>query len=99
VPILAGVVVLALGDRNALTRPAALVGAILGLLVTIPLYTGFDVSTSAMQFVELHRWIARFNINYHLGVDGISVLFVLLNRFITILCVMGSLTVGDKQLS
>ena len=99
VPIVAGLVVLALGDRNALTRPAALVGAILGFLVTIPLYTGFDVSTSALQFVELHRWIARFNINYHVGVDGISVLFVLLNSFITILVVIAGWTVVENKVS
>ena len=86
VPILAGVIVLMTGgDRNApLARVLALIGAIAGFLVTIPLWTGFDVSHSGMQFVELHNWIPRFNINYHLGVDGISMLFVLLNAFITI---------------
>ncbi|MFB1030308.1 MAG: NADH-quinone oxidoreductase subunit M, partial [Thauera sp.] len=61
--------------------------AVAGFVVTIPLYTGFDVGTSAMQFVELQSWVPRFNINYHLGVDGISVLFVLLNAFITIIVV------------
>ena len=89
VPILAGVIVLMTGgDRNApLARVLALIGAIAGFLVTIPLWAGFDVSHSGMQFVELHNWIPRFNINYHLGVDGISMLFVLLNAFITIIVV------------
>ena len=89
VPILAGVIVLMTGgDRNApLARVLALIGAIAGFFVTIPLWTGFDVSHSGMQFVELHNWIPRFNINYHLGVDGISMLFVLLNAFITIIVV------------
>jgi len=91
VPIAAGLVVLAAGrgdDRDAsVTRWIALVGAIAGFLVTIPLYTRFDVATSAMQFVELSEWIPRFDIHYHLGVDGISVLFILLNSFITILVV------------
>ena len=41
-----------------------------------------------MQFVERSPWIARFNVNYHLGVDGISVLFILLNSFITVLVVI-----------
>ena len=79
VPILAGFVVLATGsDRNSpLARIFALLGAVAGLLVTLPLYTGFDMTTPAMQFVELSPWIPRFNINYHLGVDGISVFFVL----------------------
>ena len=50
----------------------SLVGSIVSFLVTIPLYTGFDNSTAAMQFVEKASWIPAFNINYHLGVDGIS---------------------------
>ena len=90
VPILAGLVVLATGrDENArIARALALLGAVVGFLVTIPLYTGFDGATSAMQFVELTPWIERFNVYYHLGVDGISVLFVLLNSFITVLVVL-----------
>jgi len=56
--------------------------------VTVPLVAGFQTGTSAMQFVELEPWIPRFNVNYHLGVDGISVLFILLNSFITVLVVI-----------
>src|SRR5438552_6478033 len=78
IPMLAGVLVLALGERYA--RWTALVGSILGFVVTLPLYWNFDVASSAMQFVEFGRWIERFNVNYHLGVDGISMLFVLLNK-------------------
>jgi len=90
VPIVAGLIVLATGaDKNAReARIIALLGAVIGFLVTIPLVTGFDTGTSAMQFVELKPWIARFNVNYHLGVDGISVLFILLNSFITVLVVI-----------
>src|SRR5213079_590997 len=66
----------------------SLLGAIVGFLVTIPLVAGFRTGTSAMQFVELSPWIPRFNVNYHLGVDGISVLFILLNSFITVLVVI-----------
>ena len=89
IPILFGAVVLAFSDRHAaLVRWIALIGSLLGLAVTLPLYTGFDTQTSAMQFVELSPWIPRFNINYHLGVDGISLLFVLLNSFITVLVVL-----------
>jgi NADH-quinone oxidoreductase subunit M len=89
VPILAGVAVLVLGsDRDAMkARWTALAGALAGFLVTIPLYTHFDTSTSAMQFVERREWIPYFDIYYHLGVDGISVLFVILNSFITLLVV------------
>ena len=99
VPIVAGLAVLATGaDKNAReARIIALVGAGLGFLVTIPLVAGFDTGTSAMQFVEKAPWIERFNVNYHLGVDGISVLFILLNSFITVLVVLaGWEVIRDK---
>ncbi|MBL8368749.1 MAG: NADH-quinone oxidoreductase subunit M [Candidatus Accumulibacter sp.] len=101
VPILAGFAVLATGaDRNApRARMLALLGAVAGLLVTIPLYTGFDLNTPAMQFVELHSWIPRFNVNYHLGVDGISVLFVLLNSFITVTVILAGWQVIDSRVA
>jgi NADH-quinone oxidoreductase subunit M len=100
-PILFGVLVLATGnDRNApLARLIALLGAVLGFLVTIPLYTGFDKMTSAMQFVEMSNWIPRFNIHYHLGVDGISVLFILLNSFFTPLVVLAGWQVIEKRVA
>ncbi len=90
IPVIAGLIVLASGsDRNAReARVIALIGAIAGLLVTIPLFADFDTSTSAMQFVINRPWIERFNINYHLGVDGISMLFILLNSFVTVLVVI-----------
>jgi NADH-quinone oxidoreductase subunit M len=91
VPIVAGLVVLAVGRdgerAGTPTRWIALIGAVAGFLVTVPLYAKFDVATSAMQFVELKEWIPRFGIHYQLGVDGISVLFILLNSFITVLVV------------
>ena len=100
-PIVFGILVLATGDdRNApLARVIALVGAVLGFLVSIPLYTGFDSSTSVMQFGELHSWIPRFNIHYHLGVDGISMLFVLLNSFFTPLVVIAGWKVIEKRVA
>ncbi|HEY5216927.1 MAG TPA: NADH-quinone oxidoreductase subunit M [Pseudolabrys sp.] len=89
IPILFGVAVLAFSDRHAAqVRQISLIGAVLGLAVSLPLYSGFNTQTSAMQFVELSPWIPRFNINYNLGVDGISVLFILLNSFITVLVVL-----------
>ncbi|MBK7135442.1 MAG: NADH-quinone oxidoreductase subunit M [Rhodocyclales bacterium] len=98
-PVIGGLLVLATGaDRNAgLARPLALAVAVAGFLVTLPLYAGFDTQTSAMQFVEMRDWIPRFNIHYHLGVDGISVLFILLNSFITPLVVLaGWKVIEDK---
>src|SRR5213593_4913352 len=100
VPIVAGLIVLAFGDRNLReARGVSLLGAIVGFLVTIPLVTGFRTGTSAMQFVELSPWIAQFNVNYHLGVDGISVLFILLNSFITVLVVIAGWTVIETRVS
>ncbi len=100
-PIVFGLLALATGnDRNApLARLIALVGAVLGLLVTIPLYTDFDRMTSAMQFVEMKDWITHFNIHYHLGVDGISVLFILLNSFFTVLAVIAGWQVIEKRVA
>jgi NADH-quinone oxidoreductase subunit M len=101
IPILAGLIVMATGrDDNArIARTIALLGAAIGLVVTIPLYTAFDVTTSAMQFVEKTPWIERFNVNYHLGVDGISVLFILLNSFVTLLVVLAGWEVIQSRVS
>jgi NADH-quinone oxidoreductase subunit M len=101
VPIFAGLVVLLTGsDRNApLARMLALLGAVAGLLVTFPLYARFDMTTPAMQFVELLPWIPRFNINYHLGVDGISMLFVILNSFITVIVVLAGWKVINSKIA
>ena len=100
-PIVFGGLVLATGnDRNApLARLIALLGALLGLLVALPLYTGFDRMTSAMQFVELKPWITMFNIHYHLGVDGISLLLVLLNCFFTLIVVIAGWQVIEKRVA
>jgi len=100
-PIVFGILVLATGDdKNApLARLLSLVGSVLGFLVTLPLYTGFDKTTSNMQFVELHDWIARFNIHYYLGVDGISMLFVLLNSFFTVIVVLAGWKVIEKRVA
>jgi NADH-quinone oxidoreductase subunit M len=87
---MAGLLILAVGrDSNpGLSRILSLIGALAGLLITIPLYTNFDASSTVMQFVELAPWIPRFNINYHLGVDGISMPFIILNSFITVIVVL-----------
>ena len=79
-PIVFGVVLLALGrdEQAPMVRWVALAGALVSFLVTLPLYEGFKLGTAAMQFVEHAPWIARFNVNYHLGLDGISLWFVLL---------------------
>jgi len=89
-PIAVGILLLALGrdDQPGAARWLALVGAVASFLVTIPLITGFDNASAALQFQENLPWIARFNVHYHLGVDGISVWFVLLTAFINIIVVV-----------
>src|SRR3970282_2387470 len=100
IPIAAGLLVLAAGGdvRAPRQRWIALAGALLGFVVTVPLYTSFNIQEAGMQFVELAPWIERFNINYHLGVDGISVLFVILNSFITLLVVIAGWTAGERPI-
>lgn len=91
-PIFFGVVLLALGrdDQARAVRWLALIGALVSLAVTLPLYGGFKLGTSEMQFVEKTDWIAAFNINYHLGIDGISYWFVPLTAFITVVVVISA---------
>jgi len=99
VPIAFGAFLLAFGnDRNAATvRVIALVGAILGFLVTIPLFTGFERGTAEMQFVEQLPWIELLGASYLLGVDGLSVWFVLLTAFITIIVVVAGWEVIESR--
>ena len=91
-PVFFGVVLLALGrdDQARSVRWIALIGALVSFLVTLPLYGGFELGTPAMQFVEKAAWIDRLDINYHLGVDGISLWFVLLTAFINVVVIIAS---------
>ena len=100
-PIVFGAVLLALGRESQaqLVRWIALIGSVISFLVTIPLYTGFRLGTAEMQFVEKTSWIERFNVNYHLGVDGISVWFVLLTAFITIIVVIAGWEVIQRKVN
>ena len=89
-PIAFGAMLLALGrdDQAQAVRWVALVGALISFLVTIPLLTGFQLGSAAMQFVEKAPWISRFNVNYHLGLDGISLWFVPLTAFINVVVII-----------
>lgn len=100
-PIVFGVVLLALGrdDQARTVRWVALIGALASFLVTLPLYDGFKLGTAAMQFVEKSPWIERFNVNYHLGVDGISFWFVLLTAFINVVVVIAGWEVITRRVN
>ena len=98
-PILAGVLVLATGsdEKAPLARILALVGAAASFVITLPLFTQFDRASGGYQFTELHAWIPALNLNYALGVDGISVLFIILNAFITLMVVLAGWEVIQKR--
>ncbi|HVZ42918.1 MAG TPA: NADH-quinone oxidoreductase subunit M [Ramlibacter sp.] len=100
-PIVFGVVLLALGrdDQARSVRWIALVGSVASFLVTLPLYSRFDRTTAAFQFVEKQPWIDRFNVNYHLGIDGISFWFVLLTAFITVIVVISAWEVINERVN
>jgi len=96
-PIVAGAVLLALGDRVALARWVALIASVLTFLLSIPLFTSFDHTTASMQFPEWREWIQTFHATYHLGVDGIAMPLIILTTFITPLVVIAGWTVIDKK--
>ena len=98
-PVAFGVLLLAVRRQQnpGTARWIALIGAVIRFLVTIPVMTGFDNSTAAMQFVEKASWIERFNVFYHLGVDGISMWFVPLTAFITIIVVLAGWEVIEDR--
>ena len=100
-PIAFGVILLAFGrDSQArAVRWLALVASIVSFLITLPLYSGFQLGTSAMQFVEKTPWIERFNVNYHLGVDGISLWLVLLTAFINVIVVIAGWEVITRKVN
>ena len=100
-PIAFGAVLLALGrdDQARAVRWVALIGAVVSFLVTLPLYFDFKLGTAAMQFVEKAPWISRFNANYHVGLDGISLWFVLLTAFINVVIVIAGWEVITRRVN
>ncbi len=100
-PIFFGAVLLALGnDRHAnVVRWIALLGALISLLVALPVYTGFEVGSAGMQLVEKAVWVPAFNIHYHLGVDGISLWLILLTAFITLIVVIAGWEVITERVN
>ncbi|TDY02494.1 NADH-quinone oxidoreductase subunit M [Thiohalophilus thiocyanatoxydans] len=101
IPILGGILVLVTGsDKQApLARLTALFWSVVTFLISIPLYTGFDTDTAAMQFTERHEWIGSWDIFYHLGVDGISMPLILLTTFITVLVVIAGWEVIKERVA
>src|SRR6187551_1149525 len=100
-PVLTGVFVLFLGNdtKPALTRWLALAGSLVSFVATLPLYFKYDFARGAFQFEEFTAWIPSFNVNYHLGVDGIAVPLILLTSFTTIIVVIAAWEVIEKRVA
>jgi len=100
-PILGGAAVLALGNRAGAARWLSLAIALVAFAVSILLFTGYDASAAAatMQFVEAREWIPAYDIQYHLGADGISVALILLTTLVTVLVLIGAWSSIDKRVS
>jgi NADH-quinone oxidoreductase subunit M len=101
IPIGFGVLVLATGsDRNAhAARVLALFGAVLGFLVTLPIYAGFSTKLGGFQYTEKLEWIEALNVHYHLGLDGISLLLLLLNSFTTVIVVIAGWEIIQQRVA
>lgn len=87
---LTGALIILLLKNAGLIRWVSLITTIATFTVSLPIYEHFDKTTYKMQFVESHKWIPSLNINYTVGVDGISILFVILTTLLSILCVLVS---------
>jgi NADH-quinone oxidoreductase subunit M len=97
--IFAGIVLLAGNNRPTLVRFLAFSSAAIMFLLSLTLWVEFDRSTSAMQFVEFYSWVEAYNINYHLGVDGISMPLIILTTFSTIMLISASWGVVNKRVA
>jgi len=96
---LAGILVICMIDskRLQLIRWVAFGTAVVTFLVSLPLYFMFDNGTWEMQFVEDVPWVSQFAIHYHMGIDGISLLLVLLTTFLTALAILSTWTAVTER--
>ncbi len=99
-PIIGGILVLFAGDREPSgARKLALVVSIATFVLSIPLYTQFNTDTHLMQFVERHAWIDAFNIEYYIGIDGISLPLILLTSFTTVVVIISAWEIIQYRVS
>src|SRR5262245_11936614 len=83
-PLVGGVLVLGLGrEREGVVRQVALGVSLLTFLLSLVVWSQFNPASAEYQFVERHRWLPDFGISYHVGIDGISILLVILTTFLT----------------
>jgi NADH-quinone oxidoreductase subunit M len=93
-PLVGALIIMAVRGEDAVVarnaRWTALWASLITLALSLLLWTGFDQSSAAFQFVERAEWLPEFGVGYHMGVDGISVLFILLSTILTPLCILAS---------
>jgi len=94
VPVVGAVVVLLFGRRGA--RPIAIGFAVLSLLVTLVLWRGFNHASGDLQFVETHAWIPSLGVQYHLGIDGLSLLMLILSAIVTLIGMAASASIEKR---
>ena len=99
-PILGGALVLALGNtRPGAARWLSLLIALVVFVLSVPLLTGFDYANAGLQFLERREWIPAYDIQYHLGADGISVALIVLTTLTTVLVLIGAWASVEKRVS
>ena len=99
-PIIGGILILFAGERNPSgARMIALLFSIVTFLLTLPLYSQFNTDTHLMQFVERHGWVEAFNIEYFIGIDGISMPLILLTSFTTVIVVISAWEIIQYRVS
>ena len=97
-PIIGGALILALRNAQA-ARWASLLVAVVSFALSLPLLTGYDTGTDALQFVEQHAWIPAYDIGYNLGVDGIAIALIVLTTLMTVLALIGAWGVIEKRVN
>jgi NADH-quinone oxidoreductase subunit M len=96
-PVVGVAAVLLIGAHNSrMARIAAVVSAAAALMVALLLWHGFDVNASTMQFVEQHAWVPSLNIQYHLGIDGLGLLMLMLSAIVTLIAIAASWKIDER---
>ena len=91
-PIVGAVALLVIPRRQEdVVKIVAFAISVLALLVSLPLYFGFDNSVTGYQFEEQYNWIPAFNLSYHVGIDGLSLFLVILTTFLTAISIKSSM--------
>ena len=98
-PILGAGLVLLSNKHSNVARLVSIIVTIMVFIISLNLYTSFDTATHLMQFSEKTSWIPYFNVNYHLGVDGISMPLIILTTLLTVLVIIAGWNMPDDKVA